>query len=98
MAQQRSRTDTVATTAAASDLRTPRVPTPGEAERAEPVRPVGAVDRGAPRRSATEAEARALASAVRLRIMRLCLDRPLTNKEIAERLGVNPATTLHHVR
>jgi predicted ArsR family transcriptional regulator len=30
--------------------------------------------------------------------MRLCLDRPLTNKEIAERLGVNPATTLHHVR
>ncbi|HKE63519.1 MAG TPA: helix-turn-helix domain-containing protein [Micromonosporaceae bacterium] len=98
MAQQRSRTDTVATTAAASDLRTPRVPTPGEAERAEPVRPVGAVDRGGPRRSATEAEARALASAVRLRIMRLCLDRPLTNKEIAERLGVNPATTLHHVR
>lgn len=54
--------------------------------------------RAAPRRPATEAEARALASAIRLRIMRLCLDRPLTNKEIAERLGANPATTLHHVR
>lgn len=50
------------------------------------------------RRPATEAEARALASAVRLRILRLCLDRPLTNKQIAERLGANPATTLHHVR
>jgi DNA-binding transcriptional ArsR family regulator len=50
------------------------------------------------RRPATEAEARALASAVRLRILRLCLDRALTNKEIAERLGANPATTLHHVR
>jgi predicted ArsR family transcriptional regulator len=50
------------------------------------------------RRPATEAEARALASAIRLRILRLCLDRALTNKEIAERLGVHPATVLHHVR
>ncbi|GAA2203975.1 winged helix-turn-helix domain-containing protein [Nonomuraea monospora] len=50
------------------------------------------------RRPATEAEARALASAVRLRILRLCLDQALTNKEIADRLGANPATTLHHVR
>lgn len=50
------------------------------------------------RRPATEAEAKALASAVRLRILRLCLDRALTNKEIAERLDANPATTLHHVR
>jgi predicted ArsR family transcriptional regulator len=50
------------------------------------------------RRPATEAEARALASAVRLRILRLCLDRPLTNKEIALKLGANPATALHHVR
>jgi predicted ArsR family transcriptional regulator len=50
------------------------------------------------RRPATEAEARALSSAVRLRILRLCLDRALTNKEIAERLATNPATTLHHVR
>src|SRR3954447_20686216 len=50
------------------------------------------------RRKATDAEARALASAVRLRILRLCLDEPLTNKEIAARLGRNPATVLHHVR
>jgi DNA-binding transcriptional ArsR family regulator len=54
--------------------------------------------RAKPRRPATDAEARALASAVRLRIMRLCLDRALTNKEIAQLLGANPATTLHHVR
>jgi predicted ArsR family transcriptional regulator len=47
---------------------------------------------------ATEAEAKAVASAVRLRILRLCLDHPLTNKEIAQRLGSNPATVLHHVR
>jgi predicted ArsR family transcriptional regulator len=50
------------------------------------------------RRPATEAEARALASAIRLRILRLCLDRAMTNKEIAQRLGANPATVLHHVR
>jgi DNA-binding transcriptional ArsR family regulator len=50
------------------------------------------------RRPATDAEAAALASAVRLRIIRLTYDRALTNKEIAERLGKDPATTLHHVR
>ncbi|GAA1612033.1 winged helix-turn-helix domain-containing protein [Nonomuraea maheshkhaliensis] len=53
---------------------------------------------GTHRRPATEAEARALASSVRLRILRLCLDRALTNKEIAGLLDANPATTLHHVR
>lgn len=51
-----------------------------------------------PRRPATEAEARALASATRLRILRLCLSEALTNKEIAGRLGRHPATVLHHVR
>lgn len=51
-----------------------------------------------PRRSATEAEARALASSIRIRILRVCLDRALTNKQIAERVGRNPATVLHHVR
>jgi predicted ArsR family transcriptional regulator len=50
------------------------------------------------RRRATDAEARALASAVRLRILRLCLDQALTNKELAARLDRNPATVLHHVR
>lgn len=51
-----------------------------------------------PRRQATEAEARALASTLRLRILRLCLDDELTNKEIAQRLGRNPGSVLHHVR
>ncbi|MGY1619637.1 ArsR/SmtB family transcription factor [Geodermatophilus sp. SYSU D00691] len=50
------------------------------------------------KRRATDAEYRALASAVRLRILRLCRAEALTNKEIAERLGRNPATVLHHVR
>lgn len=50
------------------------------------------------RRPATDAEARAVASSTRLRILRLCLDRPLTNREIADRLERNPATVLHHVR
>ena len=50
------------------------------------------------KRRATDAEARALASAVRLRILRLCFSESLTNKEIAARLGRNPATVLHHVR
>src|SRR6266508_4706329 len=53
---------------------------------------------GSARRPATEEEARAMASGVRLRILRLCLDRALTNKEIARRLDANPATVLHHVR
>jgi DNA-binding transcriptional ArsR family regulator len=53
---------------------------------------------GTRRRSATDAERRALASSLRLRILRLTLDEPLSNREIAERLGRNPATTLHHVR
>jgi predicted ArsR family transcriptional regulator len=46
----------------------------------------------------TEAEAKALASAFRLRVLRLCLDRPMTNKELALKLDANPATVLHHVR
>lgn len=52
----------------------------------------------AQRRPATDAEARALASGLRLQILRMTLDEPLTNKEIAERLGRNPASVLHHVR
>jgi hypothetical protein len=50
------------------------------------------------RRPATAAEARALANPLRIRILRLCLDRALTNKELAERLGRDPGTILHHVR
>jgi predicted transcriptional regulator len=53
---------------------------------------------GGPRRPATEDEARAMASAIRLRILRLCLDEPLTNKQLAQRLGRDPASVLYHVR
>jgi hypothetical protein len=50
------------------------------------------------RRQATDEEARALASALRMRILRVCLHEAHTNKEIADTLGRDPATTLHHVR
>jgi DNA-binding transcriptional ArsR family regulator len=50
------------------------------------------------RRPATEAEAKALAHPLRLRILRLCIDESLTNKQLAERLDRDPGTTLHHVR
>ncbi|MDQ3455776.1 MAG: winged helix-turn-helix domain-containing protein [Actinomycetota bacterium] len=51
-----------------------------------------------PRRTATDAERRALASTTRLRILRACMDEPMTNRQIAQRLASNPATVLHHVR
>lgn len=51
-----------------------------------------------PLRDATPAEMRALAHPLRLRILRLTLDQALTNKELADRLGRDPGTVLHHVR
>ena len=59
--------------------------------------PAGSVP-AVPRRTATDAERRALASVLRLRILRLCLHTALTNKELAGRLDRDPATVLHHVR
>jgi DNA-binding transcriptional ArsR family regulator len=50
------------------------------------------------RRPATPEEAKALANPLRLRIIRLCLDQALTNKQLAEHLGKDPGTLLHHVR
>jgi DNA-binding transcriptional ArsR family regulator len=50
------------------------------------------------RRPPTAAEAKALANPLRMRILRLCLDRSLTNKQLAEWLGKDPGTVLHHVR
>lgn len=50
------------------------------------------------RRAATPEEARALANPLRLRILRLCLDRALTNEELAARLGRDAGSMLHHVR
>ena len=50
------------------------------------------------RRQATAEEAKAMAHPLRLRALRLCLDQELTNKELAELLGKDPGTLLHHVR
>jgi DNA-binding transcriptional ArsR family regulator len=50
------------------------------------------------RRAATPEEAKALANPLRLRILRLCLDQALTNKQLAGYLGKDPGTILHHVR
>ena len=50
------------------------------------------------RRPATAEEAKALANPLRLRILRLCLHQPMTNKELAEALGREPGALLHHVR
>ena len=54
--------------------------------------------RAAERRDATPAEFKAMAHPLRLRILRLCLHEALTNKQLADRLNQEPATTLHHVR
>src|SRR5688572_14187439 len=50
------------------------------------------------RRAATVREARALAHPLRLRILRLCAQRALTNKQLADRLDREPGTVLYHVR
>ena len=60
--------------------------------------PIGAQRQVWARRPADEAEAKALASPLRLRILRATLHEPRTNKEVAEVLGLNPASVLHHVR
>ena len=55
--------------------------------------------RGPPKKvEATPEEFKAMAHPLRLRILRLCLHEALTNKQIADRLKMNPATALHHVR
>lgn len=48
--------------------------------------------------AALQSKARALASPLRMRILRLCLHEARTNRELAEELGINPGTLLHHVR
>lgn len=50
------------------------------------------------RTPATDEEAKALASTLRLRILRICLGEGHTNKEIAAILGRDPASILHHIR
>ena len=51
-----------------------------------------------PLRDATPQEMRTLGHPLRLRILRLTLDHPMTNKELARRLRRDPGTVLHHVK
>lgn len=50
------------------------------------------------RPAASAREVKALAHPLRLRILRLCGLHELTNKQLADRLGQDPGTTLYHVR
>jgi predicted ArsR family transcriptional regulator len=47
---------------------------------------------------ATVEELKALGHAIRWRILRLCLDRAMTNKQLSVELDLAPATTLRHIR
>jgi DNA-binding transcriptional ArsR family regulator len=57
---------------------------------------LSAVDRR--RRRATILQARAASHPLRLRILRLCGQQPMTNKQLADRLDRQPGTILYHVR
>jgi DNA-binding transcriptional ArsR family regulator len=50
------------------------------------------------KRQASVEDLKVLAHPVRWRILRLCVDEPFTNQQLAERLNLAPATTLRHVR
>lgn len=50
------------------------------------------------RRPPTAAEAKALAHPLRQRLVRLLSAEDLTNRQLADRLGADPATVLYHVR
>lgn len=47
---------------------------------------------------ATPADLKALGHPMRMRILRVCLHDSFTNKQIADRLDLDPATSLYHVR
>ena len=70
-------------------------PTPSDAARSVPG---PSADPDAKRRPATVAEIKALSHPLRVRILRLCGDRELTNKQLADRLGVDAGTVYYHVR
>lgn len=46
----------------------------------------------------TSEQIKAVASPLRLRILRLCHEREWTNQELAQRLDRDPSTILHHLR
>src|SRR5919202_837172 len=50
------------------------------------------------RRRATILQAKTASHPLRLRILRLGGQQPMTNKQLADRLGCQPGTTLYHVR
>ena len=50
------------------------------------------------RRQETVLEAKALAHPLRIRMLRLCRQQAMTNKQLADRLGIDPGTALYHVR
>ncbi len=56
--------------------------------------------RGHPRgrRQATALEAKALAHPLRIRMLRLTAQQAMTNKQLADRLEIDPGTALYHVR
>ncbi|WP_025157530.1 ArsR/SmtB family transcription factor [Leifsonia aquatica] len=56
------------------------------------------IDPDAKRRPATVKEIKAMSHPLRVRILRLCGDKELTNKQLADRLDVDPGTVLYHVR
>ena len=66
----------------------------------DPDRPQPQAGPGRPRerRQATVREAKALAHPLRVRILRLCAQQDLTNKQLADRLGRDPGTVYYHVR
>jgi DNA-binding transcriptional ArsR family regulator len=64
--------------------------------REDPEPSLSAVDRR--RRRATVLQAKAASHPLRLRILRLCGQQALTNKQLADRLDRQPGTTLYHVR
>jgi DNA-binding transcriptional ArsR family regulator len=64
--------------------------------RQDPEPSLSAVDRR--RRRATVLQAKAASHPLRLRILRLCGQQPMTNKQLADRLDSQPGTTLYHVR
>ena len=55
-------------------------------------------DPDAKRRPATPQELKAMSHPLRVRILRLCGDGELTNKQLADRLGVDAGTVYYHVR
>lgn len=55
-------------------------------------------DPDAKRRKATVKELKALSHPLRVRILRLCGQHELTNKQLADRLSVDPGTAYYHVR